>query len=48
MHSDGHFVVVDGEVHRAAEGLLDAYRCATAAGEVIYHLLVTVQIEVGH
>jgi len=33
VHADGVGIVVDGGIDRAADGLLDASRCATAAGE---------------
>lgn len=39
MHADGVGIVVDGGIDRAADGLLDACRCATAAGEKVDHQL---------
>jgi len=40
MHSDGVWIVVDGEIHMPPECGLDARRRAAAAGEIVDHELV--------
>ena len=43
VHRQGGGVVVDGDVHRATDGTLDAGGGATTASEVVHHQLAEVQ-----